>query len=797
MIVGNKLRVLVWISLAFFLAPSSDLLAHNRKGDKFLKLARAAEYRKDYDAALAYYNQAMSQDPADAGYELGMRRVRFQAGALHVHTGQLLRDSGKLEESLVEFQKAFGTDPSSPIALQEIKRTMEMLERNKSGTVSPSQAILTPADMERQKTQERIDSLSSVPQLKPITSQISTLKMNNQPPKVLYETVGKLAGINVVFDPQFQFSGKNVNLDLTNATLEEALDYIGMQTKTFWKPISANTIFVAEDNVTKRRDYEDQVVKVFYLKNVTSVQEFQEIVTAVRSVTDIRRMFTYAAQNAVMCRGTVDQIGLAEKLFHDLDKPKSEVVVDVIVMEANRDKTRDYAAGLVSGGKTGLVIPIGFTPRGGTTTTTNSTPSTTGTGTTTTTPSTTTTTGGSSNSSSISVSQIGKVTFSDFSLSLPGALLQAVMTDNQTRVLQSPQVRASDGQKVSLRIGDKVPYATGSFQPGIGGVGAGISPLVSTQFQFAEVGVTVDMTPHVHGSDELTLHILIEISNVSRTVTISGVDQPVISQRKNEAEIRLRDGEVSLLGGLMQGQDSNSFSGIPGLVNVPVLGKLFFGSSSKNVSHGELLIALIPHIIRSPSITPIDMKGVSAGTDQVVKLSYQQPHSGNPPAAPPTSPSAPVTAPKTPPVPAAPPEAAGPPVLAFAPSSIQAPLSGPVVLTLRAQNMTDLSVAPFHVKWDPKLLRLNQVLPGALIGDGGPQTNPPSVDIRNDTGEAMITISRVTGAPGVNGSGELAKLMFMAVGKGSGTVAITDVGLRNSKQEPIAASGPTMPVVIQ
>src|SRR5205085_4902967 len=228
-------------------------------------------------------------------------------------------------------------------------------------------------------------------------------------------------------------------------------------------------------------------------------------------------------------------------------------------------------------------------------------------------------------------SQIGKVSFSDFSLSLPGALLQAVMSDNQTRVLQSPQVRASDGQKVSLRIGDKVPYATGSFQPGIGTVG--VSPLVSTQFQFAEVGVTVDMTPHVHGNDELTLHIAIEISNVSRTVTIGGLDQPVISQRKNEAEIRLRDGEVSLLGGLMQGQESNSVSGIPGLVNVPILGKLFFGSSNKDVSRGELLIALVPHIIRSPSITPLDMAGVAAGTDQVVKVSYA-PRTETAPAAP-------------------------------------------------------------------------------------------------------------------------------------------------------------------
>jgi general secretion pathway protein D len=793
MIAHNKLRALAWLSVALLVSPPSDLFGKNRKAEKILKLARDAEARKDYDTALGYYNQALSLDPADPAYDMGMRRVRFQAGEQHVRAGQKLRDSGKLDEALREFQRAFATDPSSPIALQEIKRTMEMIDRNKNGNVPPGEATLTPADLERQKVQDRISSLSPVPQLKPITSQISTLKMNNQPPKVLYETVGKVAGVNVVFDPQYTSSGKNVNLDLTNTNLEEALDYIATLTHTFWKPISANTIFVAEDNITKRRDYEDQLVKVFYLKNVTSVQEFQEIVTAVRSITDIRRMFTYAAQNAILVRGTVDQVALAEKLFHDLDKAKSEVVVDIIVMEANRDKTRDYAAGLVSGGKTGLVLPIGFAPRGGTTTTT--TPTTT-TPNSVTTPTTTTTTTGSSSGTSISVSQLGKVSFSDFSLSLPGALLQAVMSDNQTRVLQSPQVRASDGQKVSLRIGDKVPYATGSFQPGIGSVG--VSPLVSTQFQFAEVGVNIDMTPHVHGSDELTLHIAIEISNVSRTVTIGGLDQPVISQRKNEAEIRLRDGEVSLLGGLMQGQESNSVSGIPGLVNVPILGKLFFGSSNKDVSRGELLIALVPHIVRSPSITPLDMQEVASGTDQVVKVNHAS-HAEATPVAPTTSGPAtvPATPAATPPTPAAPPTPAGPPVLSFAPPSMQVQLSAPVVVTLQALNMVDLFTAPFRVKWDPKLLRLNQVTPGALIGDGGPQVNPPSIDIRNDTGEASITISRITGAPGVSGTGELVKLMFMAVGKGSGTISVTDPGLRNSKQEPIAAAGPVMQVTVQ
>jgi general secretion pathway protein D len=788
MIVGNHLRALAGLSILLLLCPQAELLARTKKGEKYLKLARAAEARKDFEQALDLYNQALSEDPVDPSYILGMRRARFQAGEAHVQAGQKLRDSGQVEPSLVEFQKAFAVDPSSAVALQELRRTTEMIERNRKGNTPPGEVSLTPIETERKAAQDRISSLQNVPQLKPITNQISALKMNNQPPKVLYETVGKLAGINVVFDPQYQSAGKNVNLDLTNTTLEEALDYIAMQTKTFWKPISANTIFIAEDNVTKRRDYEDQVVKVFYLKNVTSVQEFQEIVTAVRSVTDIRRMFTYGAQNAVMCRGTVDQIALAEKLFHDLDKPKSEVVVDVLVMEVNRDRTRNLAAALQSGGTTGLVLPIGFNVGGTTTSTGTTTGTTSGTTTGTTTGTTSSTTSTTSNGT-LAIGGIGKI--GNFSLSLPSALLQAVATDNSTKVMQSPQVRASDGQKVSLRIGDKVPFATGSFQPGVGTVG--VSPLVSTQFNFAEVGVNVDMTPHVHGTDELTLHVLIEVSQVSSYVTIGGVSQPVISQRKNEAEVRLRDGEVTLLGGLMQTQDTNSISGLPGIVNIPVLGGLLFGSHNKDVNRQELMIALIPHIVRSPSVTPVDMRGVYAGTDQTVKMMYAP----NSPAAPTQPIALPQGAPVTPPVLPPPAPVSGGSGLIFVPPSIQVPLSAPAIVTLQVQNASDLMAAPFKLKWDPKLLRLNQVTPGTLIGDSSPQVSPPTIDIRNDSGEASITLSRVDGAPGVNGSGPLVGLSFTAVGKGTGLITVTEIGLKNSKQQTITVVPPSLSVTVQ
>ena len=540
-----------------FLSPAE---ARTRKGDKLLKDAQVAEARQDWDRALDLYEQAVEESPNDAGYLIGMRRSRFQSAQKHVDQGEKLRSEGKLMEALGEFQKAVITDPSSAIALQELKRTEDAIKRSSGPAAKADERGLTAAELSRRADDQRVASMTGPPELKAVVRTIPPVKMNNQPVKILFETVGKLAGINVVFDAQYSPQGRNYNVDLGNSSVEQAFDYLGVLTRTYWKPLSPTAIFVTEDNVTKRRDFEDNVVKVFYVTNATSVQEFQEIATAIRTVAEIRRVYTYNAQKAMVVRGTMDQVALAEKLVHDLDKPKSEVVIDVIVMEANSARTRDLAATIATAGTAGINLPLSFTPRGISTTTSSSTGATT----TTSTPST---------STAVTLSRLAHLASGDFSTTLPGALLQAMLADNRTKVLNSPQVRASDGQKVTLAIGDRIPYATGSFQPGVGTVG--VSPLVSTQFNFAEVGVNVDITPQVHSASELTLDIDINVSNVKQYINLGGLSQPVIGQRKNVAHIRLREGEVSILSGLSSSQDSSAINGIPGLVNVPFLNRLF------------------------------------------------------------------------------------------------------------------------------------------------------------------------------------------------------------------------------
>ncbi|MBK9168480.1 MAG: tetratricopeptide repeat protein [Bryobacterales bacterium] len=558
------------MAILALLAP--ELPARTRKGDRFLREGRKAEVRKDFDQALDLYERALNEDPEDPAYLMAVMRTRPSAARMHVERGRTLREDGQLAEALAEFERAYAIDPSSSsMAEQEIRATRQMLERErkareKDPDAKPEAADLDPMRETQRKTAELIGRMRTMPELKPLSTQPITLKMNNQQPKVMFETLGKLAGISVLLDPDFAQSGRPMSVELTNATVEEALDHLCVLTRSFWKPVSASAIFVTQDNATKRRDFEEQVMRVFYLTNVNTPQELQEIATTVRSICDIRRLFVYNAQMAIVVRAEADRVALAEKLLADLDKPKSEVVIDVLVMEYNRSRDRNLA---LSAAPNGIDTPVVYgrvtsTEEGGDT-------------------------GGGAR----------VVTAGGYSVVLPVGRIRAVLSDRNTRVLQSPQVRAADSFKASLRIGDKVPTASGSFQPGIGGVG--INPLVNTQFQFIDVGVNVDITPKIHYPNEVSLKVEVDMSNVRERIDLGGIEQPIIGQRKVNFEVRLREGEANVLGGLVQLQESKTVSGVPFLAAIPIVGRLF-SSETITKAESELLFVLIPHIVRTPEI---------------------------------------------------------------------------------------------------------------------------------------------------------------------------------------------------
>jgi len=696
-------RLTAVVLAAALMAPAVPLEARTKKGDKYLALGRASEAKKEWDAALDSYEKALSEDPSDMVYQMAAEKARFQAAQGHVDKGLKIRSQGLLGEALLEFQKGYALNPGSAVAVQELRRTQEMILRERkrveeTGKEAPAQErALTPTDEVKKEIKDKIDRMLPVPELKPLNPEPIRLKMNSQPVKVLFETVGKLAGINVVWDPEYQPPQKNsLSVELDNSTIDQALDTLAVLTKSYWKALSPSTIFITNDTVNKRHDYEEQVARIFYLSNVTANTDLQEIMNAARAVSDCQRMFPYTAQNAIIAKCEADRMDFVEKIINDLDKPRAEVVVDVMVIQASTTFSRQITAAIAS---TGLNSPIAFTPRSSIqvpiSSTTSTSTATTSTATATVTP--TTTSSSTSTGSSIPLSNLGHLASADFSTTLPGALLQAVMSDARAKVLQAPQVRSVDGVKATLNIGDRVPTASGSFQPGIGGVG--INPLVNTQFQYIDTGVNVEMLPRVHDNGDVTIHVDLNINSVNGYVNLGGINQPIISQKKISHDIRMREGEVGLLGGLINEQEDKTVGGIPGLSSIPILKRLF---TSESIDHNrsELMIVLIPHVIRRPDITPENLRAIAVGNFTTVKVNFAPkpadvavagpgaegvvalPGPGGTPTPPATAPPAtapPATAPPATAPPAIAPPATAPPALA--PPATAPPATAPLALT--------------------------------------------------------------------------------------------------------------------
>lgn len=769
--------------------------AGERKAKQLYSQARQAELDKDYDEALRLTEEAHLEHPSDHRYELASRRLRFVAGQAHVDAGRRLREQGQLEEALAEFQRAMELDPASTVATQQLRRTRELLEeRRGEKDGDPGDDFMASAlDLDRAQREEMVDSLIEPPRLKPLSTQPIDVTMSEQS-QVIFETIGKLAGVNVLFDPDY--SDKKIDIQIQNATLFEALDYVSLIAKAYWKPISDNAIFITNDNTNKRREYEEEIVKTIYLNNVATPQELQEIVTAIRGLTDIRRMFPVTSMNALILRGTEAKLALAEKVVYDIDKARPEVIIDVLVLEASKGRTRELGISPVSGGGNGISLPVSFARNAG-----------------------------EDGAGSVRLGDLRTVTGNDWVTTLPGAQLTALFNNSDTNLLQSPRIRASDNQQASLRIGDRIPIATGSFQPGVAGVG--VSALVNTQFQFQDVGVNVDIQPKVHNDREISMHVEIEISNVRDFVDLGGVSQPIIGQRTISHDIRLEEGEASILGGLNQSQVFKTKSGVPFLGEIPLLGR-FFSISRVEQNENEILVVLIPHIVRLPTIEDTNLKSVASGTDQVFTVRFEQEDNGEgalpeqgaaiepkpkepvqaaaapttPAPAPtptPAEPETPAPAPAAPVTPTPAPQPAQPAAQPSQPEGGGASLrfDNPAATVQSGQTFTmnvlvdgaeQLFGSPLRIRYNREQLNLVDIVKGDFLAGEEATDLIFSRNIRNQVGQAAVNISRFPGTGGADGSGVLVTLTFEALAAGQANVVVTPTGARNADQQIINVS---------
>lgn len=745
------------------------------KAKKLYEKGQDAEARQNYEAAYDLYKQAYDLKPKDLRYRSSFERLRFQAAATIVHKGQKLRDDGHLQEAVAEFERAVQIDPSLFIAQQELKRTLQMIN---DATNPPPQAAGPPTMLE-----QRIKNAGGPVELAPISNVPITVKLTEDS-KVIYQTIGQLAGVNVLFDPDY--TSRRIKVELNGVTLEQALEITALESKTFWRPVTSNTIFVAQDNPAKRKELEQSVLKTFYLSNLSQPTELQDVVNAIRAVLDVQRVQQLLSQNALVVRGTPDQIALAEKLVDDLDKARPEVIVDIAVLQVSRDRSRTL----------GLLPPTSATVTLQSNINTNTTTTTSTTGTTT--PTTSSPTG-------LELNTFGNLNATDFQVTLPSANLSAVMGDTDTKMLQNPQVRALDNQKATLKIGERVPVATGSFQPGIGGVG--INPLVNTQFQYLDVGVNIDVTPHVHGDREVTLKITMEISSVVGQSSIGGISQPIIGQKKIEHEIRLADGESSLIGGIFDDSQTRSLSGIPGLANIPIL-RYLFGQVQQDKEQDETVFAITPHVVRGTAITTLNQRAIDIGTANSIQLrQVSQPAAAAPKAssipagpaqpAPNQGPVSTLPGAPNPVTPAANPAPGASPTanFMFDPAQITAEKGKTFVVNLQISGAQNVYSVPVQMNYDPSKLQLVNISNGGFLSQDGQAV---ALVHREDdtTGSLQITASRPPGSSGVSGSGTVVTLTFEAKASGQTPLTITRGGARDPGLQAITVNGAQASVTV-
>jgi general secretion pathway protein D len=728
------------------------------KGKPDYQQGRRAENLQDYDAAYDFYQKALKSQPENAEYQIKFNQARFEAGASHVKQGVKLRERGDLQGAAGEFQRAAAIDPSSPIAEQELRKIADMIGERNNAADAAAAAAENAADQPSQGP-----LASQPPELKPLLKGPINLTMSNDS-KVVFDTIGKLAGLTVVYDPDFP--ARRIPISLTNVTLEQALDIAALESKAFWKPVTENIIFVAPDQPQKRRDYEEQIVRTFYLSNTVQAQDLTEIVTGLRQLLDLKRIQQLNAQNAIIIRDSPDKLAIAEKMIKDIDKAKPEVVIQVQVLEARLDKMRNL--GILPG----QTASIGIVPPGTTTTTTNGT--------------NTNGTNGTNTSNTTNILTLQNLTHlngSNYSVTLPSFTANALMNDSSTKIIQNPEVRSVDGQPAKLRIGDRVPVATGSFQAGVGvGSTAGtgfVNPLVNTQFQYIDVGVNVDITPRVHPNHEVSLKVSVEVSSVTGQTNIGGIQQPIISQRKIDHEIRLKEGEANILGGLVEKTDTKSINGWPGVGKIPLL-RYLFSEDTKSYEDDEILIILTPRIVRMPEWTRANLRPLYSGSETNVQVrrdsAVRAPTQEAPQA--PTNPAAPPTAT------AAPAQAGQSAQLRFEPRSLSLKVGQQQTIGLVVDNVNDLFSVPFLLQYNPAAISVEEVQHGGFL-QGGNQEIAIVTNINQEHGQAIISATRQPNTAGVSGTGTIMGIVVKGLAPGTSNLSIVQVNAKDSQQKPI------------
>ncbi len=532
------------------------------QGSKEFKAGELAEKNGRYDEAVGYYTRAVADDPDNTAYRQNLERAKLRASEAHALEASRLMSAGDLQAAQQELELALAMNPTDSglaVRLEEVETAIQ--EKEKA-------AALTSIDALKEKAREtRLGRL----ELAPGGESPAGLLFPEASLGDVFVSLGRMAGVNMVFDADFV--DQTISIELRDTSFEEALRSLCQISQNFFYVQSENIVTIVPDTPAKRREYEQQVMKTFYL----STADVKETIDLLRIVLGARRVAPHTASNALTIVDTPEKVAAAERIITTIDKSRAEVVVHLELLEVNRTTMEEYGIQLRTGIEGVEGIATGIFPDQDTTLA-----------------------GSPYDSSNVSVT------------GLPGALVQLLRMDGDTRILANPRLRAVDGQKATAQFGERIPIPITTFTPIAQG---GIAQQPITTFEYQNIGVNIEVTPRTHHNNEVSLELRVQLDNISGT-TLQGL--PTFGNRYVETVLRLKDGETSLLAGLILTEERSSMTGIPGLAAVPVLGRLF-AANKEEARETDIVLMMTPRVVRHADLTLEDLRsyviegGVSGG----------------------------------------------------------------------------------------------------------------------------------------------------------------------------------------
>ena len=706
----------------------------------------AAAELGNWETAVEFYRQALQDEPGDPRYRIALERAMQGAAAVHVARAREHDSREELPEALVEYRRASQFDPTNG----QLIAIVASLERRIRSLVESSRP---PSAMELLREQARVDS--EPPLLDPSSGEFLGFQFNNASLRDILDFIGNATGINVTYDQQFQDRTYTVRLE--EVTIEEALNQILNANQHFYKVLNTRSVIIVPDTPQKRAQYEEQVIRTFYVSHA-DVAELATLLTQVVRAPALAiqpQIVPNTTSNTITVRATTPVAAIIEQVIAANDKPRAEVVVDVQILEVNRERAREFGLDLTQYSIGGLFSPTSVRPTGTAPNAVASSPF-------------------NANLLSSGISP------SDFYLAVPAAIIDFLESDSETRLVAKPQLRGQEGTQLTLNLGDDIPVPSTSFTA-IATGGVAVNPL--TSFEYRAVGVNLLMTPRVTYDDEIILDLEVENSTLGANIDVAGQALPTFGTRRVITRLRLRDGESNLLAGLLREEDRRSLRGFPGILNLPLIRQLF-SSNDQSISSTDIIMLLTPRIVRTHELTQQDVSPIFIGTQQNMGVT------GPPPLI------APIDGAALDPIDSGDDDVTTTPAPGFvfganpATSDGQVEIgptagtqltlgSGSYTVPISISGASQLSTLSLSLTFDPEVLRVSTIEEGSFMKQGSVDVTFAQ-DVNPEKGRVDLALTRMGNGTGAAGSGLVARVMFEPVGQGVSILSTSGLGLTST-----------------